>query len=520
MKVWKRPIALLLCVMMALTMLAGCGDNGKESTDNSQGENEKIFFTMTSVASLNGNTDGFQDNPIYKYISEKFNIDVEVWASGWDISSEKESMWLNSGTMPDTMLWVTFTFASYYNAIDQGLIAPLPEDWETRWPNIAHMAEVSGIKEALEVDGVTYAIPHAVFGNFFECDPKVQHHAIYYRKDWAQQVGLEDFGSDYTVTLDELKEYLEKVNDAGLAKMKGLGTTSGNAVLMFSAEAGIPTYSPFYEGENGFEWNGNMEGTTEYIQTLQDWYKASLIDVDYYAQSETYYLNAFQAGQNAAVAAGAGAQNIKNVMDSYAANFPDADAYEDIGLVVLASEDGTVYAHEELNYWTTSVFSPEIDEATMERILNVMDYVASEEGQITTLTGVPGVHWEYDENGKPALIEGVEECEGNDTFILFGYCDDDYSYSGLRTDIDPRCVEAAQAIQKVKLNGKVFSYSTVYDTHVSDAKTNYSIGMVGKITEIVCDDFDVEKTWKEFVDSNKNMWEPLLKELNETYYGD
>lgn len=522
----KKLIALLLCGVLALSALAGCGKQPEGNPGDSQQKEEdgdkyekKIFFTMTSVASLNGNTDNYQEKEIYKYIADKFNIETEVWASGWDISSEKESMWLNSGTMPDVMVWTTFSFASYLNAIDQGLIQALPDGWEEKWPNLAHLTEVSGIAEMLKVDGKTYAIPHAVFGNFYECNPKVQHNVIYFRKDWAKQVGLDHFGDDHTITLAELKEYLEKVKEAGLASMSGIGATSGDMRMQFAHNAGLPAYQPFYESEDGFKWTGNMDGVTGYIKTMQDWYKAGLIDVDFYNQSATYYENAFKAGQIAAISAGAGAMNIETMRKSYSENFTDRDAYEDVGLANLTAEDGTVYAAEELNYWTTSVFNPELDAETMERILDVMDYVSSKEGQITTLTGVPDVHWKYDEDGNPVMIEGAEKAEGCDTFILFGYCDDDYSYSGLRADLDPRNAKEAVELQQLKMNGTVFKYSGTYDLHTSDAKTNYSVNIVNKVTEIICDNLDVESEWSSFIENNKAMWEPLLNELNETYYG-
>lgn len=517
----KKLIALFLCVLCALSALAGCGDK-KSGKDTQSGKNngsdytDKISFTMTSLASLNGNTDGYDDNEIYNYIVERFNIEPEVWASGWDICGEKESMWLNSGTMPDVMLWASFSFASYFNAIDQELIQPLPEDWKERWPNLAYMTKVSGIEAALEVDGKTYAIPHAVFGNFYQSDPKVQHNAIAFRKDWAKQVGMENFADDNIVTLAELKEYLEKVNKAGLTKMNGLGGTSGNIQMIFALEAGIPCYQPFAKIDNKFVWLPNIDGTTDYIKTMQAWYENYLIDVDFYSQSATYYENAFKAGQIAAVVCGAGAANIADIRDGYTGNFPNTDAYGDISYALVSAEDGTVYSHAETNYWTTSVFNPETDTETMERILDVMDYVASKEGQITTLTGVKGMHWDYDDDGNPAIIEGAEDAEPCDTFIMFGYCDDDYSYSGLRADLDVRNAELAQKLQKIKANGTVFPYSVEYDIYTSDAKTNYSVPFGSKVTEIVCDKLDVDKEWKKLINDNKAMWEPLLKELNES----
>ena len=42
---------------------------------------------------------------------------------------------------------------------------------------------------------------------------------MFYRKDLAKQVGMEDFGSEGIVTISELQEYLEKVQEAKLTQI-------------------------------------------------------------------------------------------------------------------------------------------------------------------------------------------------------------------------------------------------------------------------------------------------------------
>ena len=501
----KKLVSLLLALVLCLAVFA-CAE-----------ELEPISFTATTVASLKGQTEGYKEHEIYKYIAEKFNIDVELWESGWGVFVDKESNWLTTGTMPDTMLWASFSFPSYFDAIDQGLIKALPEDWETKWPNIAHMVEVSGIADLLNVDGKVYAIPHPTYGNFFQVNPKLQHNVIYFRKDFAAQVGMEDLGKDYTITLSEYKEYLEKVNEAGLTPMKGFGADRNAVKLQFAQVFGTASYYDFFEGENGFEWSPKLEGTKDFIKAMQEWYQNELINVDFYNKIDQDYIEAFQAGQIASIASGAAVQNIKKLRDGFKDANPEMDPYEVVGLAILTADDGSFSSYEELNYWTTACFHPDLDEKKMERILDVMDYIASAEGYVTTLCGVPGVQWEM-VDGQPTLIEGAPEFTADSTFVLFGYCDDDFSLAGVRADIDARDLNECKLLQAMKEASNVYGYSTNYDRFNGESKSYYSVDIINKITEIVCDGTDVDTAWDAFIAENEAMWQPLLDDLNNEFY--
>src|SRR5690606_2052843 len=103
--------------------------------------------------------------------------------------------------------------------------------------------------DLLKVDGQTYAMPHSVFGNFLELPYGVSHTSLWYRKDWAEQVGMPDLGSNYKITIDELKEYLEKVADAEIAPNPTLGTGPNSMHVFFKLANGISTQ--IWEEENG-----------------------------------------------------------------------------------------------------------------------------------------------------------------------------------------------------------------------------------------------------------------------------
>ena len=84
---------------------------------------------------------------LYKLVSEKFNFDYEVYPVSKDAQDEKIRTWINGGTMPDTVTWRNFKYQEYVTYAEQGLIAPIPEDWGTKYPNLYDM-----MKSTLEND--------------------------------------------------------------------------------------------------------------------------------------------------------------------------------------------------------------------------------------------------------------------------------------------------------------------------------------------------------------------------------
>ena len=96
----KRLLALFLCLVCALAAAPALAE-------------EPLSFTMTSCASLTGEYADYKEDSLYKYVADKFNIDVDIWASGWDVCWEKDNMWITNGTMPDVMFWSTYNLADY-----------------------------------------------------------------------------------------------------------------------------------------------------------------------------------------------------------------------------------------------------------------------------------------------------------------------------------------------------------------------------------------------------------------------
>ena len=109
----KKILALLLCLMLIGTVSALAEYD------------THVNFTI-NAGHTNAAMDYNSDN-LYKLVSEKFNFDYEVFPVSKDAQDDKIRIWINGGTMPDSVTWRNFNYQEYVSYAQQGLIAPLPD---------------------------------------------------------------------------------------------------------------------------------------------------------------------------------------------------------------------------------------------------------------------------------------------------------------------------------------------------------------------------------------------------------
>ena len=546
----KKALALLLGLTLVIGTLTACGSSGSgnssssgsgagaaatESEQGTSGEtggseaevsDKRIAFTMGGINTLPN--EDYTSDAFYDFMSEKFNIDVEVWANEASTANEKFSISINGGTLPDVITWYSFTREDLVNYVDQGLLAPLPDGWETRWPNVAHLITVSGYRDALEVDGQVYAIPHSVYGNLLEMDSIPANYAFYYQKKLAEEVGMENFGDDYTVTLSELKEYLEKVGEAGLVDKPVLGGTYASDIEMLQFANSLRS-DTCYETEDGWVFGPeyNLDGYTENTELLREWYQEGLIDPDFYVKDSAEYRSMFFTGDLAALSDATSPDFLggpQGLWKEWEAAGEGRVGKEDIGMAIVTADDGTYSSSQVGNYWTMVVFKPDIDPEVQARILDVIDWISGKEGQTALQLGIPGTDWEYDADGNISIINlyGTDvEYKAVGLFRTFGFCDDDFAFSGAHAVLDPEAVTQVADLYDVKNNASVFyPLNLDYSFFSSDNKNNLSsMDMGKKMTELVMSTDDIKTGLQSYIDEYRSIWEPLVTELEE-YYAD
>lgn len=499
----KKLVSLLLCLCMVLACMSALADH--------------VDFSMTSYNTITGVD--YTSDDFYKFIADKFDVSIDIWGNEADGASEREHIWMNGGTMPNAMIWEDFNYGEYVTYVDQELIKPLPDGWKEKWPNLAKLVSVSGMAEALEIDGQTYGIPHSVFGNYLDMNPIPSHFSVTFRYDLACEVGMENLGDNSTIKLSELRAYLEALKEKNLIAMPSIADNTSNTLALFYLPLQVNSRT-FRSDETGYHWIfENPADWVDVLTTMQDWYTNGLIDADFYQKTYSDYRNLITAGQLAAICDSGDCVNFNTYRAQYQAAFPDRDPYYDLHIAAIADEDDNAYANEAGNYWTVQVFAPETPDATLERILDVMDYIASMEGEAACQIGIPGVDWKYEDDGKITVINpDGGTYPSQEPLYLLGYCNDDFAYSGAKSTLDIRNIDEVKAVYAAKSAGGLVKNEMGYNTYSSELRSNYSLNTNSILAQIVVSGADPLTTLQQFADENVNIWKPLQDELN-AYYG-
>lgn len=535
----KKLIALLLGSVMIASLLAGCSSAGtgedtdagsespgqtketvtedaqEETVENQEGNKyaDSISFVMTGVNTEAGVD--YESSAVGQYIRDKFNVEFEILPNGADGAGERFAIEATSGELANLNMWLNFDWPIYYEYVDQGLFAPFPEDWKERWPNLCNMMEKSGYMESLEVDGRTYGFLHSVYGMLTDVEVATAHTSLYLRTDLADQVGMTDIYEDDTITVSELKEYLQKVKEAGLVDKPVLGGNNRDILLMFRRIFGIPDDDYYLDGED-YAWLPTHENFPAMVSEVQKWYREGLLDPDFYNDTTgEYQEELFYSGQVPCMYNDADPGNIQDVTKM--TGYEEGSGFGNVAVMYVTDDEGNIFANEIGNYWLCTVFSPDTDEETLERLLDIVDWACTEEGSVITHIGIEDIDWKYSDDGSVETLRGEQFYPEGLAYFMLGWCADDLVASGMMTPPKNKpMIEHCKELYKLRASGTIFPLPQEYMTYSGELKTAYygAVNLKNLVVQIVCNGEDVESTLTDYVESNRSIWEPLLDDLN------
>ena len=489
----------------------------------------KISFAGIQV------TDGLDythGNEYYEWWSETFNVEWDITSLGWDNWVERMNTWINADDLPDWSVW-NFQPGDAANYADQGLVLRQPDDWKEQYPNLAAAAscsEANGHYEEL-YDGMYYFF-RPVFANNFPADTVTSHISAFIRTDWAEQAGydLSANKASETITITEFINYLQAVKDAGICEYPWYNTSGYVGQLLDrTTEASGVAQKPYYKGSDGkYHWGPAEEetGIKETLRQIKGVYDAGLLYPEFYTLQDPDDIGHFYAAGDCAA----------NIYTGMAAWFDRYDQYmtENLGLsfwdtsdvFVLTSDDGVAHEDPSTNFWACNILSPNMDDATYERIMSIWDYGCTEEGQLRIRLGIPDVDWKKEADGTIVnLVKDTEyktlEGKYTSTYPIMGnmfILSDDYSF------INPSFTETAR--DKV---------SSLYQTRAAIASNrgesvdwdlnSYSSQALNLATMTYADEYaniitktgDFDTNYDQWVSDKMQMIQPVLDELNAAF---
>lgn len=557
MKKSKKLIAALLASLMVLSTAACSNGENQSGTSQQSGTNSSAAGETSSVETSDTGEEGTYDTHVdlswYKegitgheinydgdaygqFWQDKFNVTFDLTAATMDDSdwNERLRIWINSGDMPDVAHW-GFNYGELADYAAQDAVYRFPDDWKERWPNVAASQEyVLGAAVAEEKLGGTYVLFRTIFANHRPSERLSYHALLYMRKDWMEACGVE---IKDTYSPSELEEIATKF------KEMDPGNVGSQLVPISIRTYDVPKIYPgtvfpesinvgdgYYKDENGqFQWAPADERTLEGLEKYQNLYNSGLLDPEFYTLTRWEGTEKFYIGGTAGIVLDDGmCSMIENRMKDGLQKNLGLDPDEVLHIAQLVGEDGKYHYREDMNFYGSIIFSPNLTDEEFERAMDILDFCSTEEGQEIINMGFEGEDWELDENGDYVSLL-PEEITGNASSVLGSkYPSADVFFGGIILGDDFQFVspnydkETRETVSHFyKLRNELSDETTLlprdYDLefYSSRAKTQANMDLSEEYAQLILKEGDLETNWKNWVDEKMQLVQPLLDELNQ-----
>ena len=385
----KKAAALSMAVMMAAGSLVIPGTTAKAASEIDHSEEITITMMTTEAGTQKFPTEGY----VYDVIKEKFNINLEVQpipASDYDT---KISTVLASGQMPDIIGGLQSEKLLKYAPTGMFLNLTEYKDYAPDYFDLMYGDDRAAETKKVESDG-------SLFG-FQKCE--------YNRIAVAQMVAirtdlLEEIGVEEPTTFEEYYDDLLKIKEKH-PDMYGFGTRNGTNYLVGSfayalGTGGFPTFATtrgmYYEPESdSYVYGPTSEKFTRVVEFLQNAYKDGLLDPDYATMTKDDLFEKASSGKLMSVY-----DNNSFVGRVYnpALQEIDANAKFDI-LKPMANEDGNTRSYRYEKDWPNNNSVISVRTKYPERVVELLNWMYTEEGRMSTNFGEEGVNYTVDEDG-------------------------------------------------------------------------------------------------------------------------
>ena len=531
----KKITSLLLVLLMALS-LAACSTGAPTeapATDApaADGGAESAYADKLtiSMSMLDAEKSGVSAKD--QWLCEKFNFEWDLIPVTWGDWNEKVRAWIAGDDLPDILWWDmkagnTSEFRMWAEA---GAFREIPQDMSA-WPELEALLERAWSDEKfLTVNGKLYGWP------CLRANPDWYDDACFnqfvYRRDWAKAVGMYKEGDMYT--WDEVKAMIKAVQEQDPGNL-GAGQTIGIVSETWAFPGVFLELSGWQQKRYGYQINEETglyeyyaatDGYLNELKHVTELYQDGYIWKDQVVDSGSDGMNNFYGGKAFMALTGAGPTWLTGTAWPKMVDTGIVDSRDDVApMIVLSPADNeTFYLIQTEDLWTVAHFRHDLEDEKMNRILDIWNWLASEEGRIFRVAGIEGVDYTKNDDGTYNIL-WEKNADGQ---YINPYAD--YSYNiyqpagSLATPnetSDPAGYEAyenffemmrspAYKAQLKDWESEAFG-GELYSTLGPDINTKFS----EKTTEIVVGGGDVEAQWTAFVESMMPDVQAVLDELN------
>lgn len=452
----KKIVAVLLASAMSVSLLAGCGNDdqtsgsgagagggsgagsgggsAQQSTEPSGGSDEvdryaweqtwpdgQVITWLVLDQGASADYSRYQDLKAIEMIEEMFHVDIQFeMIISKNENAENYNLRLQDSPLPDVLgiyndEYFPTGIAGLYN---EGFIVELNDLIDNRMP---HLQDIfanypSVAKDMSNADG-----KYLYLQRINPLEKPADYWAATTTGLVMRQTWLDEVGKDVPTTMDEWYEVLKAFKEMD---PNGNGEpdeipfhTSGSGLMLFEAAYGIVATGVYIDPATGkVEHGARTQNYKAYLEEMNKWYKEGLLAVNNDADpTSTSYLSPGSAVYEDLVAAntvgswkGSSNNNTKGYMNTLREANPD-EAIVAVPWPTSSYVNNVVYSEravdtkQRCNICVTTDAAK--DQAKMDAIATVMDYMLSEEGSLLLTWGEEGVTFTTNADGTKTLTE-------------------------------------------------------------------------------------------------------------------
>ena len=408
MKKAKLLCGACLTALMSVTALTACGggSNGADKYD----KKGRLILNLRNVYFEQWNG---EDN-YTEILNEKFNVKIKATNYSYSSWDTQVGTAINGDNLTDAIQYnlKAYNFGSSYEKwIGYGLLKPLPDDM-SRWPEIQKMLNNISNVDYLKVDGKLYGIPIA---NDISNPTKDFSNMTYvYRRDWAKQIDeMNKNTAGWTNVYKEGDVYtweeFNRLLTAFKTNIKELSGTDKADVLVDEAW-GFPSVANFYKNAphcytkdsdgkainaftapeylNGLDAAKELVANKIYSPDQCNWKEEG-------GDATTNYLG----GKAAVLYDNFSFSNYLKLRTNFKNQRKpgSVDALNDgTAFLKIKGPDGKFAIENTENWFSMTMFNHKISDTKLEKILDVINYLLTDEGTRLAIYGQEGYDYTMD----------------------------------------------------------------------------------------------------------------------------
>lgn len=407
----KKAVAVTVIFVFLVSILSAClyreensdKDVSQTLADTTQTEDVPKEHLEISI-SWWGISDAFEkrDDMLTK-LEKDFNITFKPMQIGWNDYIQKSAIWAVSDQLPDI---ITHSLVNDYPVIftdwiNEKLIRPLPDDL-SKYPNVQKVTQVQDVQNIYK-SGKLYALPRLTY---WDNDMWALDRGIWVRKDWMENLGIKD-PKNFDEFAAMVKAFAEDDPD-GNGKQDTIGLVMNN--MYFFMQVFVPTFPQI--GNNSWlkedgRWIPPYASKKMYdvVPQARKLFTEGGMDKEFAVKKDGDSLQKFVQGEAGVFVAGIRGDK----RQEWKKYNPSENFFEVIKpLHLWPSEDGNTYRFTTTTFWSESMFSVNVDDKKMERILELYNFLLSPEGRTLFDYGIEGKDYKI-EGGKIIITRPLDK---------------------------------------------------------------------------------------------------------------